>query len=547
MANPQNPLDVFVTYTCHFELHGAKTWEELRAIQDIDVNATTTATRSNGTLLINTRKDAHQTIDHVRFRYANPTLDPTGIMSPIIDLNLTIIEPNGTSFIEKLQKRAKDLDILDITSSLIFGLKIFFVGRLKNGTIKTIPFSRIIPLQLYHMEAKYNYGGGDYQLAFQQSSTAAVTTSKPMKTGLQKAISYSNKNITIKARTVTEAISQLEKKLNDNYDNIYSTELENSTGARKITYKINLDPDITGKIYAITKDGTYNDSAERLIVLDQGKQIIDMIRQILHSSKEVNEMISASKDGLKQQFHPNVKFPVFSARYELKENEAVITYDIMLYKGGSGGDFEFDFYFAQPGKNVDILDFEIVFPNMLAWVSGSMHSVPLYTNTDSTVAASQPGSYSANTVHEDTTRTKLKNIPQQKKSIPAASGDVAHLPSTTRTEQSGYVSVQHQVVPAMRLAFETLTEACSAREPQQTFTIRGHFDLLANCVPYPDGTVLGFGMIDGIWIKVNIYNPDGKTPFYYTGFYRLLHIDNVFSGGKFTQLLTTIMIPRNNL
>ena len=65
MAYPRNPLDVYVTYTYHFELHAASSWEKLQFLEDSDANDVTTRFEPNGTLLINTRKDAHQVIDDV--------------------------------------------------------------------------------------------------------------------------------------------------------------------------------------------------------------------------------------------------------------------------------------------------------------------------------------------------------------------------------------------------------------------------------------------------------------------------------------------------
>ena len=228
MATPANKLDVFVTYIPHYELHVAGSWEELKEVETTDFNASTSATYATKTLLINTRKDAHQQIDNIKFQYLGPSVEPSGAMNPIGLLSMDIIEPNGTSFIEKIQNVQTKYKVNNLTGGLIFGLKIFFVGRLASGVDFTLPFSKIIPLHIATLDAKFTHKGGEYHLTFNSSGSAGVSTNINPENGLARAIAFTNKNISFKSKTVVNAIQQLEQKLNQNYEDLYATELKNA-------------------------------------------------------------------------------------------------------------------------------------------------------------------------------------------------------------------------------------------------------------------------------------------------------------------------------
>lgn len=541
MATPTNPLDIFVTYIPHFELHAASTWEALKAIESVDVNAKTSDRHRNGTLLINTRKDAHQQIDNVRFRYMGPSVDPSGAMQPIDDLTMDVTEPNGTFFIEKIKNLQDDFQIKDLMGGMCFGLKIFFVGRLKDGSEHTIPFLKILPLHLTDLDAKFSFKGGEYSLRFYSSGTAMASTPLRPTNSLSKAVAFTNKNVSFKCNTVQEAIELLEQKLNKNYEDVYSTELKNATGARTIKYKINLDSKINGQLSLITKDSFVKNEKCQL-TFEPNVDIGTMIRSILTSSKEVNEMIAGSAGNLTKQFHPGVKIPVLQTLYHLQGETLNVVYNIKLYEGG-GDTYVFDYYFAGAGKNVDVLEFEVRFPKMINWMSSTVSGTELNRNGAGQIPAERPGYHSKNNIHLDKTREELYDVPKESKVIDALRGDIAYLPATNRAEGAGHVKLEAKAVPSARLAFETISRASSALDTQLTFTIRGHHDLLGRVITQPDNSSVGFGVTDGLWCKVNIYNSD-RSQFFYTGFYRIITIDNVFSGGKFTQLLTVMMTDK---
>ena len=542
MATPQNPLDRFVTYTTHFELHAADSWTKLKDIPASGTDMATTERNGVETLLINTRKDAHQHIDNVRFRYLGPTVDPSATLMPIAEVTLDVIEPNGTFFIEKLQNQASKYNISSFSSGMIFGLKIIFVGRLENGAEATLPLDRIIALQCIGFNSSYSHKGGEHHLSFMLSGTALTASAGTLATqnGLTRAVAYTNKNVSFKAKTVQEAIPLLEQQLNKNYKDVYENELKNCAGAKPIRYRIELDPKIAGELTLVTKADTYRPDEKCHLTFTPNIDIGSMIRNILTSSKEVNEMIAASQEKINRGIEEGVKIPMLQGFYHLTDSELEIFYKISLYEGG-GEVFEFNYYFSGPGKNVDVLEFETKFPTMFNWLSNTIAGTELNRNANSTIPKDHPDYYKNNVVHPDITRKELIIQPQDRKCIPVLSGDVAPLPGTNRSEGTGYAKHDANSVPAAKLAFQTIGQMVGARDPTVSFTIRGHKGLLDKIIVYPDGSEQGYGMTENLWTKVNIFNADG-SPFFYTGKYKMMTIDNIFSGGKFTQILTVLML-----
>ena len=540
MANPVNPLDVFVTYYPHYELHLSDNWPELAQLQGVDINASTDPDAANGTLLINTRKDAHQHIDNIKYMYYGPSVDPSGSLACAGELSLEVIEPNGVSFITKIRDRMDELNITDITSGAQFGLKIFFVGRLADGSELTIPFDKVIPIHLTNLEARYSQKGGEYNMRFVITSDATNSTPLRSDNGIARSIGFVNKNISFKTDSVKGAMQLLEDQLNKNYQDVYATELLNANGAKSIKYKIDLDPKICGCINLVTKD-TLAPGEKCQLTFTPDIDIGSMIRQILMSSKDVCEMIAGSIDGVTKEGHPGVKVPMLQSFYHLDKGVVNVTYKISLYEGGDTSDlFEFYYYFS--GKNVDILDFEVKFNQMNTWMSASRSSTEYNRDAAGRMPSTDPSYWAANIVPKDQTCKILYNVPVDRKAIKALQGDVACLPSVNRSEGTGLAKHDADTVPTARMAFETIGTISGATNPQVTFTIRGHLDLLNRVVYPPDGSgPPPSGVAKSTWIKVNIFDKDGNQ-FFYTGKYQLISIENLFQGAKFIQNLTVIMM-----
>jgi hypothetical protein len=547
MALPANPLDKFVTYTQHFELHAAPDWEQLSKLEFTDRNDSTDRFSPKGTLLINSRKDAHQSIDEVKFMAIANTAANAGFCSSYGEVNFTITEAGGFAFSEKLQL-LKDQQKVTILQNLIFVLKVMFVCRDQNNQIKTI-YSKLIPMSLMSMKASFDHRGGVYAMSFLIMNSMGATNGNAFGSPLRYA--FTNKAVQFEASTVAEALKKLEDGLNANYEETYKNKLDGSVG-KKIKYIIKWDKELNGEVKGNIKNSFAPHDASKF-AFNPNIEIGNYIMEILSHSKDINEKIGASKESYAKEFHPNAFMPMVVPRVLMKPDVVEMIYDIQLYKGGSAAKFTFDYYFSDVGKNVDVMQYEVVYENMLAYIATySNAGQDKHTNSSATCASEVPTVYQRDIVHEDKTKHHLESLRVEKKPLTGIrANDVLPPASANSAIQTGLSTHPVGDVRSVKLATDaSLAFMAAGASAQQTFTIRGHLDLLNLCAAYPDGSNNMFGTNNGVWIKVNIWMPLGdsgiKKQFYYTGWYQLLSITNHFANGQFTQQLHVIAMDRQS-
>lgn len=549
--NPTNPLDVFTTYTYHFHLIVAKSWDDLAKAENTSTNVTTSPThgtevKGTGALvLINTSKDAHQTIDDVNFGYIGPSANNKGHFIPDGKMSFKVFEPNRIYFIEKIRNTMLRYNISDL-SSLHWALKVYFVGRTPDNKVVTLPqHGVLIPMSFVEMEASFSNAGGEYNLSFvSASSFAGSNDEKAMSTVMLAG--YCNQTISFSARTVREALASLEKELNDNYTETYKTILSNKSKARGIKYFIRvLDKDIDG---ALDINGS-NKVGGGLVPMSfsPDQTITEWIFTILRSSDRLNKMVGESLEGIRKSGHPGVKILSIFPRFVGLETELHIIYDIHLYRGiNQKNPLEFDFMFSSPGKNVDVMGFDIHLKTSLAWFSNnSSHSNEGLFNTSGMTAKKDSSQFA---LEDKKTANSQKKI-EPSYAIPAKGGDFALLPIHTQAESSGMPRYNSEEATAnAKIMFNSITQMHGAFDPMFNFTIRGHLNLLTAGIVYPDTTTgdqhdIPFGIKSPLWVKVNIKSPnDQQTSFFYTGNYNVISIQNHFSAGKFIQTLNVMMM-----
>lgn len=538
MARPMNPLDVFATYTYHFELHAHPSWDSLKPLESSDANAHTTRWNPNGTLIINTRKDAHQHIDNVSFKAMASMTSTSEILISKGEITMNVIEPGGFAFTEKLFRLKNNFNAKDF-ASLQFVLKPIFVGRKPDNSITTI-YGKLIPFMMSGIRATFDHQGGIYHIKAIINNSAA-SASRHGAHGPHMHYSFTDKNIQFEANTVEEALSLLSDGLQQNYDKTYTNWLD-SAGARKINYSINVDGEIKGQIESVIKNSFAPDDDKKLN-FDPKKEISSHIMDVIKRSKSLNETIGASKDAYDQEFDPGAFMPVVVPRVHLKDGEVEVAFDVKVYKGG-GDKFEFDYYFAGAGKNVDILQYEVVYDNLLAWLrTATDMGTDRHSDLSATMATYDTPWWIENIVHPDITREQLYNLVPKKNTIEALANDVAYLASSYQQDKYGFNALPVKDVASNRLATDASVILRGAVRPQQEMTIRGHLDLYNACCAYPDGSRDMFGTTDNLWIKINIFQQDEngqRHQFFYTGYWMLVGIENIFSGGKFIQKLAMI-------
>jgi acetyltransferase-like isoleucine patch superfamily enzyme len=425
-------------------------------------------------------------------------------------------------------------------------LKIFFVGRYADNTIETVT-AKLIPMTLRpNMSATFSELGGKYSLSFVMEATAALA--RHFEAGPALSVAYTKRSVSFNAGTVEEALGLLQEKLNSGYKELFKNEAVPK--GRPIEYKITWDPEIRGKIETLNKDSNAPNEKSHFVSNPQ-LQIGSFIMQILQSSPKLQARIGESLAGLRKEGHPNIFVPVIVPNVLKLKDKVVIHYHVAVNKGGVQNTIEFDYYFADAGKNVDILSYEVKFQALGAWAPLKTEvGHDLAFNRSSNVPKERPKIYKDNIVTPDTTRTG-NTVDVQRSELEYGPNDVRIPPRVSASERAGYNNSPYSATPSIRMASAVMDDFKSAIAFNQLFEIRGNLDLLDASTGYPDGSeVPGLTGGQNIWIKVNIWMPDprsstGKRQFYYTGKYQLISVENVFSGGQFRQNLTVLATPES--
>lgn len=550
MSDPANPLDKFVSYVYHFELHAADSWDKLKDLSVKDENVATDRFNpggSKGTLLINTRKDAHQQIDDVKYHALSEASSSTELLIPVGVISMTVTEPGGFSFIEKLDALRSNFQVTSVASDgLIFLLKIIFVGRHADNSIETIQ-AKLIPMVLRpEMTASFNEKGGTYNMMF-TSACGLAATDDPM-SGAPMNFGYTKRSVSFEAGTVEEALKLLENKLNDGYAELYKYEGETNTG-KPVVYKITSDSEIKGSLVSLNRK-TLDPSEPVYFTFNPQLQIGSFISDILRACPTIQDKIGASKVGLQKEGHPGVFIPLVQPRVIYHDDNIEINIHIAVNRGGMQNSYIFEYYFADPGKNVDIMSYDVKFMYVGAWLptkidTGHDHSV----NRSSLMQTGHTDLYKHNNLAEGDKTIHTNKIDVQRSQVALQKNDIRLQPSSTTNDRTGHNSMPYHTTPNIRLASDAQIDFQTAIATQQSFEIRGNLDLLNDSAYYPDGAHIG-NLYSGnnIWIKVNIYMPDnrtssGKRQFFYTNYYKLLSVENVFNNGQFKQHLTVTMVP----
>ncbi len=464
-------------------------------------------------------------------------------MEGVMAVSFDVHEPGSFAFIEKIKKRMNELNVEDITS-IVFGLKIVFVGRTPNNSIEILA-EKVIPMIMRDMTGTFTEKGGVYQLLFIPNVSLASTRSGSI--GPHINFGYINRSISFHATTINEALSKLEDKVNDIYANEYSKYSDPGI-LRKVKFIIEYDnEDCYGDVVGM-QSKSFAPSETRAFVFSPDKPISSFIMDIVKRTPAINDRIGAAKTNLKTRFQEGVFYPVVTPSVKYLQDSIELKYKLKFYKGGGstgGGPFEFDFYFADAGKNVDVLSFDVKFSQIPSFLStGSPRGVDKHTNI--TGQLTDPNKLK-NSICENITQPRLFEEVERSK-IDGKSGDISFLPSRSWREEQGFNSYPWDKVPGAKLAGDSIATFLAVQSGsinlQSTIEIRGHRKLLQLCLNNDDDTGDG-GINDMAWLKVNIFMQDGgiggnveKRPFYYTGYYKILSISNTFIDGQFLQTIT---------
>lgn len=544
MATPVNPLDRYVTYTYHFELYATPTVDALATIPPSGLNDRTDRDKPNGLLLLNTRKDAHQHIQNVEFEYLAPGFFEGITLAPFSELTMTVEEPGAAFFYEKIQRAMSDYEVTN-PGEIYFGLKIIFIGRTPDDKEEIYDQIPVIPLMLARYSANYTFKGGVYTLVFRNGTFGAVSLSRDDPLAWS---SYTHKTLSVKANRLSEALQQLKEGLNKNYDDWLKNETNIKTG-RVMHYEINIEPGVglDGRFETRERESTA-EGDKCYLSFQPDMPIIDMIHRIIQHCPEVMEQIKGSRTSYLQPLHEGAFGYTIVPRVHYQESDVLVNYSVMRYEGNSKnsnrGKYEFNFFFSGAGQNVDVINFDMKMDSSIALFLGSANSSDKEGNQSGKLPIEFPKVWGSDVVHADRSLPK-KQVETDNERLEVSDlkrNSVISAPGSPSGDTKSWGTQQAQNVNTVKGAIDAMTLLIGASGPQKTLEIRGHAGLLKECWGGMNADEYAFGVKNGLWVKLNIYDENGRQ-FFYRDYYFVFGVRNVFSGGAFIQRITMRMIP----
>jgi len=586
MSKPQNILGNFDTYAYHHILLVCNSTEAAEALAKTDEITTfqhpTTGSKYRArdvgkvrggkyVTLIDGMTDATYFIMNAKWSNiiaASPEIGKGDIpksTTMTTDGEMEIVEPLGASFLNRLTEICDELDTDPV--GLVFMLKTIFVGHnANNGYSEMITQVRPFMFIVYDISAIFDNSGAKYKLEFVGLTNGAGKLPQPQKIfeGLSFKIYPS----------LSETFENLEILINDKYQDFkikaakdLAASLEGSNAQadaerflienyRDVQYKFFLDPEYTQKEKYPAGDVENDRLKDKLT----GPMPVNFGGEV--SVEEIINRVMASSSGIlndaKTENEEKYIYKIVST-LRTTNDEYTIEYHINRYqqaispytqqqKDGQivplpGQSIEFDYIFT--GKNVDIKNFDIKMEMGMAFfqMAGTTDSVP-------SQQTSAEGSKSK-TVHvggnDVVAGTRLRGR------TPLFLGSRLKKPMMRNTKR-----------PIDSASFQALLERHAALENiSAAMTIYGNPQLLDEMsilpsevsaqqteVPLEDATINPKWQSNPTLIKVNIKMPVEPNlvnteyeNFWYTGYYMLFSVDNIFSEGEFTQELSMFSIP----
>jgi len=595
MSKPQNILGKFDTYAYHHILvvcdstataEGLAKSTEITSFQHPRTEQERYASRNvpgvdggKYVTLIDGTTDARFFITEARFNTViapEPQIENGVAQSTTMasDGSMEIIEPLGASFLNRLTDISDELDTDPV--GLIFLLKTIFVGRNSDGTTEMISSVRPFMFIAFDITAVFDSSGAKYHLEFVGLTNGAAQLPQPqqifgglsfkMGDTLKETFDSITKNANEKYQSFKkDAIKQFAATLDGVEKNKALTQAQQFlfNNYRDVTYKIKTR-DYTNEKYKTgdlenirIADGLKNPS------INYGEKVglEEILNRVMASSEAVVDDTKRTGDPKNLNSADNKYIYKIISTLRTSPNDYVIEYHVNKYlqtvspytqqeKDGNiiplpGQSIEFDYIFT--GKNVDIKNFDIKMEMGMAFfqIAATSDNIPSQKET-----REGPTSAAVKTTGSDSNASTGK---KRRGKTPLFLGTTITKPVTRNTTR-----------PIDSAGFQALLERhASLENVAANMTIYGNPQLLDEMSIYPseveagktedpekDATINPLWMSTPTLIKVNIRMPvdtnDVNTEyeqFWYSGYYNLQQIENIFSEGVFTQELGMYSIP----
>lgn len=505
---------------------------------------------------------------------ANDTPQSTSMS---LEGELEIIEPLGAKFLNRLT------DVCDALESdpigLVFVLKTIFVGHNDDGTTEMISNIKPLLFIVYDISSIFDSSGAKYKMLFvgAVNGLGKLPHTQKIANGLSFTVN--------KGDTLAKTFDGLAEQLNASYDgyeeqaikefaiSLYeeATKEGNSltpaqaevnakqffkNNYRGVTYKI-IAPDYDDARYVAGDNESVRIANKREVgSFNFGKNvgIEDIIKKLMASSTGVIKDGVEGSEGKKyiykivsglQSAHDNFVVEYYVNRYELAQLPYDAAFNGEEFKPKDGQSVEFNYIFT--GKNIDIKNFDIKMEMGMSFfqIAATTDTLPSQQNNAGEKTSSVQRTTGANYI-----ASKGK---KQRPKTPLFLGSKIKQAIARNTKNPGD-SASFQALLNRHAALENI---------EATMLIFGNPQLLSEMQVVPSDLInrqtekpAKHKTINPRWIdtptlvKVNIKMPSDSNDvnteyedFWYTGYYTLFAVKQIFDGGEFLQELDMMSIP----
>ena len=499
-----------------------------------------------------------------------------------VDGELQIEEPKGVRFLNVLNESLKELGT--DPNGVVFMLKTIFMGHRHDGRTEMITTIRPLLFFAYDVTALFEVTGAEYTFSFVGAVNGASKLPHVSSVSDGFQITVPKGGMTLGEFIEGSGDKSLPAKINAYYErewNALKDQFDESNSPisfenefHKVNYSFQLDEQYKGYQVGTNEIDRKLDTGDDDVIFTQQGSIMSVesiLQDIMKSSKDVVLEGSGKSErpelkGKKFMFKITSTIDTgpdkFNVIYQIQRFEAttVKRSEFLSFEPDAGQGIEFDYIFT--GQNVDVKSFDIKMQMGMAFFQtlASRNSVPTATdNQDHNAkvksargAGNKQGSGDQQNSSNGDTRRKPLFLGQTVRS------------STNRNKRLPASTMGYNALLSRHAAFENI---------EARMVIHGNPQLLNESTFLPSSVapdadpapvIVTEQALDARniiplmhrvpgYIKVNVKMPgldpqegfegDFAQNFWYTGWYFLYAINNVFSDGEFTQELEMFSLP----
>jgi len=586
MSNTDNPLHQFRSYSYHHILIACSSTAVAESVSTINNSTTTnnvgdfnsqvfqhhgvergviTRPLDNGeyVVVINGARDSEFIISDAKWSTLvipsvksvnNETIQATTMAT---EGSFDILEPKGINFMNKINDVGNALRTGP--TGITWVLKTIFIGQTDQGSPRFLTNFKPIMFFMANLMGSFDVGGAEYTFEFigQSNGAAKIPQFSDLKI---PGIAIPKKN------TLKYVFQSLITAIQNEYDDYLKETNQADTDARKLEYDIVLEEGVYDSPEYVVDDLLLPN--RRTYVFGRSMNIEQAITHLMNKCTKVKADAAANpKYIFKIHSTLNTNDTTAKVVYTVRryaQPETLVLGDNNINVTTKDNTLTYDYIYT--GNNIDIVEFDIKMQMGLAFfqlleVTKSLQDyqkAQLASGSHDQERVSQnTGTTDSNIDNASTIYSGVTNTDQKDQNLRIIFPSERYKRILQKTAKSGLTAVDFQSAMSQHAELETL---------ESKITIIGNPNLMsdlnvlpseitAKADPISNTTLMRNWLHVPMFCKINIRMPKssaltvdvGSTytePFWYTGYYTILAVEQIFKHGVFTQELDLLSVPQ---